>query len=585
MEATRTARLRYVVRLALPAALLGVGVATALSAEAPDPVAELREELRRPVPEEPRALRAYEARLLACAKRVVRPGDLCAALMLGEWRAGGGGPRVPPGRGGPPEVQLKVRKEMAGRFQEALRQLLRKGDRVRRLAALTLVGELADAESAGAAEEGPEEGGGAPGSTTAPLAPDLVGLLGSEKDAAVRVGAVKALCKLRPEPEVLTPPLRKALGAKAVSERRAAAEGLGGLLTARPREAHAWAWVLQAGPRLVPLAGRGLKDEDAVVRRRCLGAIRQAARGLEQGIPQPSGWGRAWGLPDPGEKGAEAAHRQFAAEVWDRLAPLARSLNGQTPAVTRCLKDPDLSVCLAAHGALETIVTARHRLLQLAASLPRPRKGEKGAVDFKDALDKGADAVPQLVGSLGHKEVRVRLASLYVLETLGAAAAPAADGLARALSDKDPFVRWGAARALANMAPHGAASAVPALAKVLDDDSRDVRVTAAVALRRYGGSAGPAVGALADVVRRGDAQMRVLAIRALEAVGKGARPAVPALVKALSTEETAVRAAAARALGRLGAADRSARAALLKALDDPDADVRRAAGGALLGDA
>jgi len=235
---------------------------------------------------------------------------------------------------------------------------------------------------------------------------------------------------------------------------------------------------------------------------------------------------------------------------------------------------------------LEAVAEAREQLLRQTAGMPPLITTGVDKQEFQDPLDSGWQAtLPLLDRELSDGEVRVRLASLYVLETLGAKAAPLTGSLVKALrTDTSAYVRWGAARALSRIAPLEAARAVPELARALEDASGDVRVTVVAALEHYGSAGKAAIPALAKVVDRGDPPMRVLAIHALVAVGgkDQADVAVPALVTALSAKETEVRAAAARALARFGPAAGKAREALASGLDDPDSEVRRAAGEALL---
>jgi hypothetical protein len=195
-------------------------------------------------------------------------------------------------------------------------------------------------------------------------------------------------------------------------------------------------------------------------------------RGAAQGRPGPDrahprrGAGGlraspAGGLRRRGSGGQAPAPERAA--LWKTWLPLAEALNKQTPALTRALKDLDRATALAAHQALEAVATARRQPRLWADALPPlpAEKGKKGA--FEDPLPRAPEAAAALAGSLGDKSVEVRLVALYALETLGPDAAPAAP----ALGDRDPFVRWGAARALGKMAPHGAAKGVPALAAVL----------------------------------------------------------------------------------------------------------------------
>jgi HEAT repeat protein len=135
------------------------------------------------------------------------------------------------------------------------------------------------------------------------------------------------------------------------------------------------------------------------------------------------------------------------------------------------------------------------------------------------------------------------------------------------------------------MAPGQSRDAVPALAKALADKSADVRLTAAVALRRFGPTAKEAVAALAAAVKRDDGA-RLEALKTLAVVGAEAGPAAKesavAAAVALADPDPEVRVAAAHALAHVGPADEDSRKALRKALDDPDDAVRGAAAAALL---
>jgi HEAT repeat protein len=525
---------------------------------------------------------AHKKRLEKLAKALVRVGDLRRALLLSGFSS----PDPPGRRPEITEIQLelaRVRREvragLAERLVAGLRRILKKNDRATTLAALALIGDVASQESGVLHEEGGLHDSDEV-NTLRPLADDLVKLLATEKkETAVRAGAVLALCKLLPGNKVGREVLTKALAARAVGERRAAAAGLGSWARLSRLANTSVKQKVALAQEVVNLAGRGLADKDTRVRRGCLEAIRQAASLLEGLVVWPEG--EPPRMASPREL---AKKRKEAAAVWKALAPLARALNKQIPTLIPALKDADPAVCLAAHQALEAVVNARQRSRQYAAAAPPAPRGEKGGPDFKDLFDAAPRAVPQLTATLGRKSVRLRLAAIYVLETLGTEAASAADALVKALADRNAFVRWGAVRALGKMAPHGATRAVPGLARLLDDDSRDVRVTAVVALERYGPAAKGAVKELAAVVKGSEDPLRLLAIGALVAIGKEARSAEPALVAALSAKGNRVRAAAARALARLGARSKATRAALLEALDDPEPAVREGASAALLGE-
>ena len=332
-------------------------------------------------------------------------------------------------------------------------------------------------------------------------------------------------------------------------------------------------WKERSEP-LLRFTGQGAKDDDPTVRRLCLAALGSTLEDFgfccKLDLENKFLAGERLMSRDAIEK--EKAFAEFLRFLKGSL----QALNQELAVAREALKDDDLAVCLSAYKTIENAATVR--LLLRNRALLEPVIKEK-----KDPFNEPIKAVPALIKSLQHKELRVRLAALYVLETLTTDAAPAASALAAVLKDDNRFVRWGAARALRNMAPAGAANdIVTALAVMLTDDSPDVRNTAAVALTRYGPAAKGAVADLSKAFENGDEKMQLLAARALAAMGKEAKPAELILVAALANKQPAIRAAAATALGRLGTLTKESRTSLTKALADKDSTVQRAAAGALL---
>jgi HEAT repeat protein len=409
------------------------------------------------------------------------------------------------------------------------------------------------------------------------MAADVRKVLAADKDAEVCAAAAESVVAIDPARKETLEALKPLLSPKReASERRAAARGLGQMVRAvaaggryisapwRPqpgappggapqRPASA---LERMGPDILAACAPGLGDEDAAVRRLCLETIRQAAHALTEALGNPEGL----------------------------IRPLARALNARTKDVRGRLPDKDLSVCLSAHQALEAMATAR-RSLRGGPRLPLWRGGPSEPPRPADQvlLDGILEALPELEKSLSHAEVRVRLASLYVLETLDADAAPAAAAVAKVFADKNGFVRWGAVRVLHNMAPQAPDKAVPALTLALKDDNKTVRLTAANALRRYGPKASEAVGPLGAAVGDAEPRVRLGAINALASIGEKAASQTGVLIRALKDDKTPeARAAAAKALSRLGPLGKESVKALRFALRDPDPTVRQAAGDALL---
>jgi HEAT repeat protein len=555
--------------------------ATALAA---DPVEELLQTLRQVQDQsfdtgDAKQVAQYKKLVKEKADKIVRPGDLRKALLSEELRA----PNFRQEPGVPQEDQhplgktvQEIEAQLAKRLEDALRSALKERDPVRRPAVVTFVRDMAGEEEVqeSRSQRGPDMPmAHASGRFTPRFAPVLGALASADNEGSdVRAAAIQALVQIAPGDKGTLDALEPLLRAeKADVERQAAAESLGHMIRllrsrpsmrqpgggqppfppaaqARPRGVPP---DVQAGPRVVAAAGLGLDDKDVKVRSLCLEAIRQSAQSLLN-LPKAGG-----------------PQRQS-------IQLLVVAVNKQLPAVRRNLSHSDQALRLAAHQVLETFASLRLKF----AGEP-PQKEEK---EWFRGIE---DAVPDLAkNSLSSEDERTRLAALYVLETLGQAATPAVQELARALKDdKNGFVRWGAARALNNMAPERANEAVPALAGALKDNNQTVRLTAVAALEHYGPRAAGAIQPLTEMVgNKQDAKMRLGAIRALVAIGKEARPATPDLIQALADSESTVRAAAAGALGQLGNLNEAARKELGKALNDADPAVRQAASDALLGD-
>jgi HEAT repeat protein len=270
-------------------------------------------------------------------------------------------------------------------------------------------------------------------------------------------------------------------------------------------------------------------------------------------------------LVEPEPNGGTARLEKERAE----LLPLILVLKDQALGLIGGLSDSDPQVRLSARRALENMAIARYELARREPpTLLRTAGGSHDAFPHNvggrngEAPTVRTAASDPLIDALGapmatlatgayHPDVRVRLAVIDILESLGPAAAPAARALVRALTDPDRFVRWAAARTVGKIAPAEAESVVPALARLLGDPDPDVRLAAAAALERYGPAARTAVPGLIGALKAQDEDFRLSAIRALRSIGLEARPAIPALTAAASDPNPRVRQLAAELLGKL----------------------------------
>jgi HEAT repeat protein len=508
-------------------------------------------------------LQAREHALVRHIKALTTIGDMRRALADDHWEDS---ERTGSELG---RLDAHYRAVLVKQLQDKLRRILRDGDEVDRLGALTVIREL------GMDLRGVDR----QSSVGLALVPDIAKQMVAGREPAVRVAAALALGKVNPDPEQAAPALATLLSANAVRERRGAAAALSLFLHTitegftRYRRSQFIEVVpgrlITVGRSILPLAGKGLADPDAAVRRDCLQALRAGADALQALIPE---------VPDPEEPRAADEKAPPVQQLFALTQPISFALATQIPAVARGLSDAESAVRLAALQTLETNAQVRLRLSRYLHEGPPPRDGVPN-----DPLAGPLSAVVEpLAQQLAEKDVELRLSALYVLETLEDLAAPAAPAVAKVVGDADAFVRWAAARTLGKIAPKQAETAVPVLAKLVDDANADVRRSALTNLARFAGAANTAVPALRQAVNHRDTDTQILAMEALAAIGGGAAPATPELTRALSAPDSEVRLAAAKALGKIGKPAAAALEALRRALNDSDETVRLEAAEALL---
>lgn len=112
-----------------------------------------------------------------------------------------------------------------------------------------------------------------------------------------------------------------------------------------------------------------------------------------------------------------------------------------------------------------------------------------------------------IVAALAKKDNLERWKNVVDLEKFGQ---PAAEYLVQALGDEDPWVRYLAADALANI---GATNAVDSLISLLRDPEQDVRFAAAAALGKLGDPR--AIKSLQEVLKRDNGYVKIAAEEAL----------------------------------------------------------------------
>jgi len=312
------------------------------------------------------------------------------------------------------------------------------------------------------------------------------------------------------------------------------------------------------------------------------------------------------GLTDP-----DPAIRREIAEVLGRIGPTA---NQAVPALTTALKDPERDVRAAAARALGTTKPDPKLVIPALVASIRTEAGHRCSEPIYTLQALGEPSVPVLIDLLNDNDPKLRQwvisalggigppakaavpvlinsmrepdckARAWIAESLAKVGPEAVEPLARALRDRDPRVRGGAARALELMGPR-ATAAVPVLIAALADHETLAELEPArgssyvdrdreeeprpsgydAALRAIGA---PAVPALLERLDSPDRNARVLALSAIGFIGGEAKSAVPRLLSLLNDPH--IRLEAASALGGIGPAARAAIPPLLAGLKDPD---------------
>ena len=493
--------------------------------------------------------KARDKHLVPLVEAIKSIPDMRRALLLQEWRLDQDKDELT-------VVDRKPRGMLLDRFTIEIQTIFKSGTQNRKLATIDMV------VATGIYTRTPLNTSG----VGRPFGPVLANLTKNDSSPQIREAAARALGQTFPEPELAVAALSEMLGSTNVTERRAATNGLLGLIStasllasgkqaATKVEAKS-ADVLTVGRLAVVALGPALKDPDLEVRKLGLDAVKQAAATLLQ--------------PLTGED-VNADIVKSTEQFKKDLLLLMSALRDQCPSLAAAVNDSDVNVRILARKALEEIGYARQHLLR--------QEGLKIADQMLPGLK---TALPALIKGVGDSNAAARLVAVETLETIGTHAAEAAPTLVSALADKDRFVRWAAARSLGEVAPAAASSAVPALGKMLSDPDSDLVRAATVALGRFGPLSEKALPDLIRLLGAADVELKVSAMQTIESIGTGSTPALPALIASLGDSDARVREAAAKVLGKFGPRGSAAEPALRKTLDDSNIQVRREASDALL---
>ena len=245
-----------------------------------------------------------------------------------------------------------------------------------------------------------------------------------------------------------------------------------------------------------------------------------------------------------GEKSAMV--RAHAARALGRIGEAAKDAG---PALAELVADPNDDVRRSALNALRKIKPDRDKTLPIISQALAHADPSTRVHALQSIADMGEAAVPALIKALEHSEGKYW--ALLVLGELGPKAKDAVPGMAKLLNDDSVQVRREAVMAL-GMVGKDAESAVPQIAKALDDEQMAVRYGAAFALGSLGPTAKSAVPALQAQLKGDDEFMQLQAAWALAKIQDkdpaAMDTAVKVLTNAITNKDAAVRRAGVRAL-------------------------------------
>jgi hypothetical protein len=208
---------------------------------------------------------------------------------------------------------------------------------------------------------------------------------------------------------------------------------------------------------------------------------------------------------------------------------------------------------------------------------PRTEKPAEQAKPAGDATYKGKSAAEWSV-QLRDKDGGKRAEATVALRALGPKAKDAVPDLIRALKDKEPDVRAGAALALGKI---GDSEAVSEIAALLQDKMGNVKIDAARALALFKTDAAPALPQLLKVLKQDKEPARAAVIDVIREIGPVARGAVPVLIEFVQGKDAVLARAALGALASIGPDAKEAVPAITEATKNKDPVTAGSAGFAL----
>lgn len=522
------------------------------SGAAADLALTLRETLRAPA-----ANPAQRAASLRALPQLTTLADLRLAVALPDWRDADVDAGIA-------AVDREARQQLVHRFQQAVREALANQAPETQIAVSDMLTDMGVSV----------RGLGTPHALAREFGPDLARLAaqGNPREPRMRETAARALGMIDADPAVAVPTLSVLLRSGTSRERSAAAEGLAGMIKVAADLAStscsvsgvrlSRAELIEVGRAVVPAAAASLGDPESCVRRLCLEALGRSASALNHLVFDPQVMA---GLV------SADVQRQQAAEERTELWPLVAVLREQGPVLARALADPDPEVRALARRTLEVLADLRGRWLRrmaclseraedpfletfraalpgLVAELRGPAR--RTATGILEALGPvAAGAVPALMQALEDPDRFVRWGAARALGKIGVPAAAAVPALTHMLGDPDLDLGLAAAAALEQLGPAGRSALPDLMTAVRGSSAAELRLACLRALEAIGRpEAEAAIPVLTTALSDPDARVRLTAAVALGRFGPTARSALEALQRARQDKDADVQQAAATAL-------------------------------------
>jgi HEAT repeat protein len=561
------------------------------------------------------------------AKALVSLGEMTAALLLSNWRL-----TEPEAVG---DIDLAVYNELAGRFQQMVRNVMKTGRPEERAAIASLIGDMAVTE----------RNAGYPMLTLrtklVELAPAIIELTAPGEAPDVQAAAALALANLQANPDDTVKALAAMLHSRSPKVQLAAAEALASFIQIASQrtkkstvrlaagEGDLTKYLLDAAALSIPPACQALRaDQPAELRRAGAEVLKQSGAILRdlvqdrsrQAIDAPP-TDRKWTEADV-QRAADIRIRDLAIpETLVTMSRLDKGFENQDAVLNAALTATDPKLRVLTLQALEELADALRKLRTAEDRVPTPP--DEPPAPHKDLPFERLlrSTLPSVTRALTDPNVEARRSALNVLEWIGQDARAALPDLLRALQDRDLFVRWAAVRTLGVLvatAPEKSpvsegemARIVQGMVRLLADQDLNLRLAVLTAFEEIGPRAAAAVPVLWATVNSSDPDYRINVLRALQSIGPAAIEgpggavltptgvSLPAFARVLADPDVNVRKAALEAFARFAAAvkpeergeklrrlltdpNSDVRIALNRLLSDPDPEVRKARTDALL---